>query len=212
MPAGEGLLQWWFDLRWPPATPPPAKPVTLLRQQFGDWAAPVRAVLDAVTDEETGFFPHYRHRVPRTWGRGPVTVIGDAAHSMPPTRAQGANQALEDAWALAAALRHVASRDADRAASRDADGAASRDADSVPSWDADGAASRKAAAEAALRAFERSRSKKAGLVSRQAGSEDYNRYGAVLSRLVPGSLATRYYTRWLRQVSSYLDTAARPAQ
>lgn len=208
MPAGDGLLQWWFDLRWPPATPPPAKPVTLLRQQFGDWAAPVRAVLDAVTDEETGFFPHYRHRVPRTWGRGPVTVIGDAAHSMPPTRAQGANQALEDAWALAAALRHVASRDA----SRDADGAASRDADSVPSWDADGAASRKAAAEAALRAFERSRSKKAGLVSRQAGSEDYNRYGAVLSRLVPGSLATRYYTRWLRQVSSYLDTAARPAQ
>jgi FAD-dependent urate hydroxylase len=29
-------------------------------------------------------------------------VIGDAAHSMPPTRAQGANQALEDAWAMAA--------------------------------------------------------------------------------------------------------------
>jgi FAD-dependent urate hydroxylase len=34
-----------------------------------------------------------------------MTVIGDAAHSMPPTRAQGANQALEDAWALARALR-----------------------------------------------------------------------------------------------------------
>ena len=207
MPAGDGLLQWWFDLRWAPGAPPPAKPVTLLRQQFGGWAPPVRAVLDAITDEETGFFPHYRHRVPRTWGRGPVTVIGDAAHSMPPTRAQGANQALEDAWALAAALRHAASRDADGVASGDADGAVSRDAD-----DADGAADGKAAAEAALRAFERSRSKKAGLVSRQAGTEDYNRYGAVLSRLVPGPLATRYYTRWLRQVSSYLDTAARPAQ
>lgn len=33
----------------------------------------------------------------------------------------------------------------------------------------------------------------------------------VLSRLVPGPLATRSYTRWFRQVSSYLDTAARPA-
>jgi hypothetical protein len=61
--------------------------------------------------------------------------------------------------------------------------------------------------EAALRAFERSRSRKASVVSRQAGSEDYNRYGAVLSRLIPSSLATRYYTRWLRQISSYLDTA-----
>jgi FAD-dependent urate hydroxylase len=59
--------------------------------------------------------------------------------------------------------------------------------------------------EAALRAFERARSRKASVVSRQAGSEDYNRYGAVLSRLVPSSLATRYYTRWLRQVSTYLD-------
>ena len=108
MPAGNGLLQWWFDLRWTPGTPPPAKPVAMLRERFGGWAPPVRAVLAAVTDDETGFFPHCRHRVPRTWGSGPVTVIGDAAHSMPPTRAQGANQALEDAWALAAALRDAA--------------------------------------------------------------------------------------------------------
>jgi hypothetical protein len=94
---------------------------------------------------------------------------------MPPTRAQGANQALEDAWALAAALR--------------------------------GAAKTEAGPEAALRAFERTRSRKASVVSRQAGSEDYNRYGAILSRLIPGPLATRYYTRWLRQISTYLDPA-----
>jgi len=175
MPAGDGLLQWWFDLRWAPATPPPAKPLAMLRERFGDWAPPVRDVLRAVTDDETGFFPHYRHRVPRTWGSGRITVIGDAAHSMPPTRAQGANQALEDAWALAAALRN-----------------ARAETDT----------------ETALRAFERARSRKASVVSRQAGSEDYNRYGAILSRLVPGSLGTRYYTRWLRQISTYLDAAA----
>jgi FAD-dependent urate hydroxylase len=173
MPAGDGLLQWWFDLRWTPGTPPPAKPVAMLRARFGDWAPPVRAVLAAVTEDETGFFPHCRHRVPRAWGSGPVTVIGDAAHSMPPTRAQGANQALEDAWALAAALRNAAKAGT--------------------------------GTEAALRAFERARSRKASVVSRQAGSEDYNRYGAVLSRLIPSPLATRYYTRWLRQVSTYLD-------
>jgi FAD-dependent urate hydroxylase len=171
MPCGDGLLQWWFDLRWTPGRPPPANPVALLREHFGDWASPVRDVLAAVTDEETGFFPHYRHRVPKTWGNGPVTVIGDAAHSMPPTRAQGANQALEDAWALAAALK----------------------------------AAERNGVEAALRAFERTRSRKASVVSRQAGSEDYNRYGALVSRLVPAPLATRYYTTWLRQVSTYLD-------
>ncbi|MER7502758.1 FAD-dependent oxidoreductase [Nonomuraea pusilla] len=46
-------------------------------------------------------FPHHRYRVPLVWGSGAVTLAGDAAHTMPPTMAQGANQALEDAWALA---------------------------------------------------------------------------------------------------------------
>ena len=62
--------------------------------------------------------------------------------------------------------------------------------------------------ETALRAFERARSGKVSVVSRQAGSEDYNRYGAALSRLAPSRLATAYYTRWLRQISTYLDPAA----
>jgi FAD-dependent urate hydroxylase len=168
MPAGEGLLQWWFDQRWAPAMPAPASPVAALREHFGGWAAPVRDVLAAITDDEAGFFPHYRHAVPRVWGAGPITVIGDAAHSMPPTRAQGANQALEDAWATVDALRTAAD---------------------VP---------------AALRTFERARTATVSRVARQAGSEDYNRYGSVLTRLIPGTLASRYYTRWLGQISNYL--------
>ena len=145
----------------------------MIRDRFGDWAQPIPDVLKAVSDEETDFFPHYRHRVPRTWGSGRITVIGDAAHSMPPTRAQGANQSLEDAWALAAALRN--------------------------------AAKTQTTAEEALRTFERQRSAKVSVVSRQAGSEDYNKYGALLTRLVPSTFATRYYTRWLAQISTYLD-------
>jgi FAD-dependent urate hydroxylase len=200
MPAGDGLLQWWFDLRWTPGAAPPSKPVAMLRERFGDWAPPVRAVLEAVTDDETGFFPHCGHRVPRTWGSGRITVIGDAAHSMPPTRAQGANQALEDAWALATALRNTALRNT---ALRNT---ALRDA--APRGGAGPAAAGRPDIAATLRAFERSRSRKASVVSRQAGTEDYNRYGAVMSRLIPAALATRYYTRWLRQVSSYLDPGA----
>jgi 2-polyprenyl-6-methoxyphenol hydroxylase-like FAD-dependent oxidoreductase len=38
------------------------------------------------------------------WGRGPVTLLGDAAHPMLPHAGQGAAQAFEDAVALAHAL------------------------------------------------------------------------------------------------------------
>nr|WP_281351646.1 FAD-dependent monooxygenase [Propylenella binzhouense] len=41
----------------------------------------------------------------RPWVRGAVALVGDAAHAMLPTAAQGGAQAIEDAWALAAALR-----------------------------------------------------------------------------------------------------------
>jgi 2-polyprenyl-6-methoxyphenol hydroxylase-like FAD-dependent oxidoreductase len=40
-----------------------------------------------------------------TWGRGRVTLLGDAAHPVLPHTAQGAAQALEDAVALGLALR-----------------------------------------------------------------------------------------------------------
>jgi hypothetical protein len=42
------------------------------------------------------------------------------------------------------------------------------------------------------------------VVARQAAREDYNRYGALLTRLIPATLASRYYTRWLGQISNYL--------
>ena len=40
------------------------------------------------------------HVVPAPWNRGRVVLIGDAAHSCPPTLAQGGAQALEDAAVL----------------------------------------------------------------------------------------------------------------
>ncbi|MCX8456106.1 FAD-dependent monooxygenase [Paenarthrobacter ureafaciens] len=45
-----------------------------------------------------------KHLVPGRWNRGRVVIIGDAAHSCPPTIAQGAAQALEDALVLAELL------------------------------------------------------------------------------------------------------------
>jgi salicylate hydroxylase len=39
------------------------------------------------------------------WVSGPVCLLGDACHPMMPTQAQGAAQAIEDAWFLGRVLR-----------------------------------------------------------------------------------------------------------
>ncbi|WP_084964536.1 FAD-dependent oxidoreductase [Thermoactinospora rubra] len=113
MPAGDGLLQWWFDVRWSPADPRPAAPLAELRRRFGHWASPVPEVLAAATEDDLEFFGHHWVRVRQAWGRGRVTLVGDAAHIMPPTLGQGANQTLEDAWVLG---RELATGDGDPAA------------------------------------------------------------------------------------------------
>lgn len=103
MPAGDGLLQWWFDMPDPGGFG--AGAADLLRERFAGYADPVPALLATVTDADLGCFPHALHRVPDRWGVGPTTLVGDAAHVFPPSQAQGANQALEDAWLLRRALR-----------------------------------------------------------------------------------------------------------
>ncbi|QIG39198.1 NAD(P)-binding protein [Microbacterium sp. 4R-513] len=56
------------------------------------------------TDLENGAHANYtwftKHIVDAPWNRGRVVIIGDAAHSCPPTIAQGAAQGLEDALVL----------------------------------------------------------------------------------------------------------------
>jgi FAD-dependent urate hydroxylase len=102
IPAGEGLLLWWFDHRAGHRQRLPASPVEALAGRFGDWAAPVPEVLASIGQIDR--FAHHSHRVPKIWGRGCATLAGDAAHSMSPTMAQGANQGLEDGWTLAREL------------------------------------------------------------------------------------------------------------
>ncbi|NUW46231.1 FAD-dependent oxidoreductase [Nonomuraea rhodomycinica] len=112
MPAGDGLLQWWFDVRWSPADPRPAAPLAELRRRFGHWASPVPEVLAAASEDDLEFFGHHWNKVRPVVGEGRVTLVGDAAHTMPPTLGQGANQTLEDAWVLG---RELAKGDGDPA-------------------------------------------------------------------------------------------------
>lgn len=67
------------------------------RAYDGPWNS-IRADLEAGAHANYTWFT--KHIVPAPWNRGRVVVIGDAAHSCPPTIAQGAAQALEDALVL----------------------------------------------------------------------------------------------------------------
>jgi salicylate hydroxylase len=66
---------------------------------LGHSSADLQALTSAAKDWRA--WPLYQ-RKPRTpWSRGPVTLLGDAAHPMLPYLAQGAAMAMEDAAALA---------------------------------------------------------------------------------------------------------------
>jgi FAD-dependent urate hydroxylase len=102
MPAGGGSLQWWFDVNEPR---PPIDVIGWLRGRFRDYPDPVGELLVGIAEPDIGTFAHMIHEVPQAWGIGPATLVGDAAHAFPASQAQGANQALEDAWVLREALR-----------------------------------------------------------------------------------------------------------
>jgi FAD-dependent urate hydroxylase len=104
-PAGGPNVQWWFDLPWSDDFIRPERPIDVIRSHFTGWSESVDRVLATLTDDDLAPspFPHFRHPIPRP-GRGALTLLGDAAHTMPPTLAQGTNQALLDTMVLRKAL------------------------------------------------------------------------------------------------------------
>jgi 2-polyprenyl-6-methoxyphenol hydroxylase-like FAD-dependent oxidoreductase len=90
------------DWREPGWNAPGERAEILERYPAGVWPPPARAILSA---------PQHWHKwalfdrdpLPH-WGKGPATLLGDAAHPMLPYLAQGAAMAIEDAAVLAQRL------------------------------------------------------------------------------------------------------------
>lgn len=104
-PAGDSDVQWWFDLPWSPDFVRPERPIDVIRSNFTGWCDSVDRVLATLTDDDLADspYPHFRHPIPGP-GEGAMTLLGDAAHTMPPTLAQGTNAALLDTMVLCKAL------------------------------------------------------------------------------------------------------------
>ena len=73
-----------------------------MRETFAEFSGGVSPLLNTV--EQTSKWGLFRHLVATTWFDKGIALVGDAAHPMLPFMAQGANMALEDAWALGSAI------------------------------------------------------------------------------------------------------------
>ncbi|RDG32615.1 FAD-dependent monooxygenase [Streptomyces corynorhini] len=73
-----------------------------LTRLFGDWHDPVPRIIAAAESDRILRHDVYEMNTPLpAFHRGRVALLGDAAHAMQPSLAQGGNQAIEDAVVLA---------------------------------------------------------------------------------------------------------------
>jgi FAD-dependent urate hydroxylase len=77
-----------------------------LAELFADDHGPASGLIAAGTLQLAGDNTHDLPSVP-TWHRGPMVIIGDAAHAPSPSSGQGASMAAEDAVVLAKCLRDL---------------------------------------------------------------------------------------------------------
>jgi FAD-dependent urate hydroxylase len=103
----------WFANVPRPAVGPAERAATSAEQWqawlvelFAGDAGPASDLIAAGTLELAGDSTHDLPSVP-TWHRGPMVIVGDAAHAPSPTSGQGASMAAEDAVVLAKCLRDL---------------------------------------------------------------------------------------------------------
>ncbi|WP_110590218.1 FAD-dependent monooxygenase [Microbacterium suaedae] len=83
----------------------PADAVTIMKGLAAAYGGPWAEVRDSLDETSRINYTWFTaHVIDGSWNRGRTVVIGDAAHSCPPTIAQGAAQAMEDGLVLAELL------------------------------------------------------------------------------------------------------------
>lgn len=104
VPMGVNQTYWFATERVAEGGTAGACALEHLRSTFAEWADPVPAILAATPPDRLLRNDLYDRATARRWARGPVVLVGDAAHPMRPHLGQGGCQAIEDAAVLARLL------------------------------------------------------------------------------------------------------------
>lgn len=102
VPLGSEHSYWFATERAPEGTTAPQGELAYLKSRFRSWAEPLPQLLDATDPDAVLRNDLYDRDRARVWSKGPIVVVGDAAHPMRPHLGQGGCQGLEDAAILAA--------------------------------------------------------------------------------------------------------------
>ncbi|MCV7281231.1 FAD-dependent monooxygenase [Mycolicibacterium flavescens] len=101
VPLGADHTYWFATERVPEGSSSPQGELSHLRSRFASWAEPIPEILATTDPDEVLRNDLYDRDPARQWSRGPVVLVGDAAHPMRPHLGQGGCQGLEDAAILA---------------------------------------------------------------------------------------------------------------
>lgn len=111
IPLGQNRVGWWATANTPSPEATmkqsPAQWKEELLRRYHHWHLPIPELLHKTPEDALLCTPIADRDVPSTWGAGPLTLLGDAAHPTTPNLGQGACMAIEDAAVLAKALAEI---------------------------------------------------------------------------------------------------------
>ena len=100
VPLGPDHTYWFATERAKEGRVAPQGELEYLKTRFGSWAEPLPALLAATDPDVVLRNDLYDRDEARVWSKGPIVLVGDAAHPMRPHLGQGGCQGLEDAAIL----------------------------------------------------------------------------------------------------------------